>query len=103
MLVDAAGTDLVLVGDSLGMVIQGHDTTVPVTVDDVIYNWNNRGSKAIEVFAAELAQFDMLQIVTSKKANTNSKGEAFRGLKHFYGGGAREKGSTVRETRGTRE
>lgn len=67
------------------------------TVDDVIYNWNNRGSKAIEVFAAELAQFDMLQIVTSKKANTNSKGEAFRGLKHFCGGGAREKGSTVRE------
>ena len=37
-LVDAAGTDLVLVGDSLGMVIQGHDTTVPVTVDDVIYH-----------------------------------------------------------------
>ncbi len=28
-LVDAARTDLVLVGDSLGMVIQGHDTTVP--------------------------------------------------------------------------
>jgi len=38
VLVDQAGTDLVLVGDSLGMVIQGHDTTVPVTVDDVIYH-----------------------------------------------------------------
>ena len=37
-LVDAAGVDLVLVGDSLGMVIQGHDTTVPVTVDDIIYH-----------------------------------------------------------------
>jgi len=37
-LVDQAGVDLVLVGDSLGMVIQGHDTTVPVTVDDVIYH-----------------------------------------------------------------
>jgi 3-methyl-2-oxobutanoate hydroxymethyltransferase len=37
-LVDAAGTDLVLVGDSLGMVVQGHDTTVPVTVDDIIYH-----------------------------------------------------------------
>ena len=37
-LVDAAGTDVVLVGDSLGMVIQGHDTTVPVTVDDVVYH-----------------------------------------------------------------
>ena len=37
-LVDAARTDLVLVGDSLGMVIQGHDTTVPVTIDDIIYH-----------------------------------------------------------------
>ena len=37
-IVDQAGTDLVLVGDSLGMVIQGHDTTVPVTVDDIIYH-----------------------------------------------------------------
>ena len=38
VLVDAAGADLVLVGDSLGMVIQGHDTTVPVTVDDIVYH-----------------------------------------------------------------
>ncbi len=38
LLVDLAGTDLVLVGDSLGMVIQGHDTTVPVTVQDIIYH-----------------------------------------------------------------
>ena len=37
-LVDQAGTDLVLVGDSLGMVIQGHDTTVPVTVENIIYH-----------------------------------------------------------------
>lgn len=37
-IVDTAGVDVVLVGDSLGMVIQGHDTTVPVTVDDVIYH-----------------------------------------------------------------
>lgn len=38
VIVDAVGTDLVLVGDSLGMVIQGHDTTVPVTVADIIYH-----------------------------------------------------------------
>ncbi|MCC7258871.1 MAG: 3-methyl-2-oxobutanoate hydroxymethyltransferase [Gammaproteobacteria bacterium] len=37
-IVDQAGTDVVLVGDSLGMVIQGHDTTVPVTVADMIYH-----------------------------------------------------------------
>ena len=36
--VDEAGVDLVLVGDSLGMVIQGHDTTVPVTLEHVIYH-----------------------------------------------------------------
>jgi 3-methyl-2-oxobutanoate hydroxymethyltransferase len=37
-LVDDADMDVVLVGDSLGMVIQGHNTTVPVTLDDVIYH-----------------------------------------------------------------
>jgi 3-methyl-2-oxobutanoate hydroxymethyltransferase len=37
-LVDLAGTDVVLVGDTLGMVIQGHDTTVPVTIEHMIYH-----------------------------------------------------------------
>lgn len=37
-LVDAADVDVVLVGDTLGMVIQGHDTTVPVTMDDMVYH-----------------------------------------------------------------
>ncbi len=37
-IVDQAGADVVLVGDSLGMVVQGHDTTVPVTVADIIYH-----------------------------------------------------------------
>jgi len=38
VLLDDADTDLVLVGDSLGMVIQGHDTTVPVTMNDIVYH-----------------------------------------------------------------
>lgn len=33
-----AGVEVILVGDSLGMVVQGHETTLPVTVDDVIYH-----------------------------------------------------------------
>ncbi|MBF0383633.1 MAG: 3-methyl-2-oxobutanoate hydroxymethyltransferase [Magnetococcales bacterium] len=37
-LVDSAGVDIILVGDSLGMVVQGHDTTLPVTMDDMIYH-----------------------------------------------------------------
>lgn len=35
---DAAGVDMVMVGDSLGMVMQGHDTTLPVTLEDMIYH-----------------------------------------------------------------
>ena len=35
---DTAGVDVVLVGDSLGMVVQGHETTLPVTVDDMLYH-----------------------------------------------------------------
>ena len=35
---DAAGVDAVLVGDSLGMVVQGCDSTLPVSVDDMVYH-----------------------------------------------------------------
>jgi len=35
---DQAGIDVILVGDSLGMVIQGHETTVPVSMDDMAYH-----------------------------------------------------------------
>jgi 3-methyl-2-oxobutanoate hydroxymethyltransferase len=38
VLLDAADIDVVLVGDSLGMVIQGRDTTVPVTMDHMVYH-----------------------------------------------------------------
>ncbi len=37
-LLDQAGVDCLLVGDSLGMVVQGHDTTVPVTMKQMIYH-----------------------------------------------------------------
>ena len=37
-LMDACGVDVVLVGDSLGMVVQGHKSTLPVTVADIVYH-----------------------------------------------------------------
>ncbi len=37
-LIDKVGVDMMLVGDSLGMVIQGHETTLPVTLRDMVYH-----------------------------------------------------------------
>ena len=37
-ILDEAGIDVLLVGDTLGMVVQGLDTTLPVTVDEIIYH-----------------------------------------------------------------
>ena len=44
---DDNGCDLILIGDSLGMVVQGHDSTLPVRVDDIVYHTANvaRGAK----------------------------------------------------------
>jgi 3-methyl-2-oxobutanoate hydroxymethyltransferase len=37
-LLEAAGIEVLLVGDSLGMVLQGHDSTLPVGIDDMVYH-----------------------------------------------------------------
>ncbi len=37
-LLDSAGIDMIIVGDSVGMVCQGHETTLPVTLDDMVYH-----------------------------------------------------------------
>jgi len=52
-LAEEAGIDILLVGDSLGMVVQGHDSTVPVTLDDIIYHAKavRRGASRTHVVA----------------------------------------------------
>lgn len=37
-MLDQAGVDAMLVGDSVGMVVQGHNSTLPVTLDEIIYH-----------------------------------------------------------------
>lgn len=39
--IEKAGTDVILVGDSLGMVVQGHESTLPVNVGDMVYHTAN--------------------------------------------------------------
>jgi 3-methyl-2-oxobutanoate hydroxymethyltransferase len=50
-LLDAAGVELLLVGDSLGNVVQGHETTLPVTLDEMVYHTRlvTRGAHALVV------------------------------------------------------
>lgn len=52
-LCDDAGVELLLVGDSLGMVVQGHETTLPVSLDEMAYHTAcvARGSKRGMVIA----------------------------------------------------
>ena len=52
-LADAAGVDLILVGDSSGMVMHGRESTVPVTLDEILFmtQWVTRGAKRPLVIA----------------------------------------------------
>lgn len=52
-LCEEAGIDCILVGDSLGMVFQGHETTLPVSLEDIIYHTKavRRGAKNSFVIA----------------------------------------------------
>jgi 3-methyl-2-oxobutanoate hydroxymethyltransferase len=50
---EEAGVEVILIGDSLGMVVQGQESTVPVTVDDMVYHTANvvRGSEKAFIVA----------------------------------------------------
>ncbi|MCL4316598.1 MAG: 3-methyl-2-oxobutanoate hydroxymethyltransferase [Gammaproteobacteria bacterium] len=52
-LLEQAGVELLMVGDSLGMVVQGHDSTLPVMLADMIYHTRcvRRGSKTAFIVA----------------------------------------------------
>ena len=52
-LCEESGVDSLLVGDSLGMVLQGHDTTLPVTINDIAYHTGAvaRGSQRALIIA----------------------------------------------------
>ncbi|MFZ5537395.1 MAG: 3-methyl-2-oxobutanoate hydroxymethyltransferase [Pseudomonadota bacterium] len=69
-LVEAAGAEMVLVGDSLGMVVQGHDTTLPVTLDEVIYHTRcvARGLRSVAGRAVLIADLPFMSYATPEQA-----------------------------------
>ena len=70
-MMDKAQIDTILIGDSLGMVVQGHDSTLPVSVDDMAYHTANiaRSNK----HALILADLPFMSYVTLPEAVANSR------------------------------
>ncbi len=52
-LMNDAGVEVILVGDSLGMVLQGHDNTLPVTMADMVYHTQcvHRGNRSVFIMS----------------------------------------------------
>ncbi len=61
-LLEAQGVDILLVGDSLGMVLQGHDTTLPVTLDEMTYHTTCVARGAKHIFIISDMPFGTFQI-----------------------------------------
>ena len=68
--ISSAGVEVILVGDSLGMVIQGHNSTLPVTMNDLIYHLKNvsRGN----INSHLMADMPFMSYSTTDKALTNA-------------------------------
>ena len=90
---EAAGVEMLLVGDSLGMVIQGHETTLPVSVDDVAYHVRAVAKGARRALIVADMPFGSYQA---------SAEDAFRCAARFLGAGAQmvklEGGRSMHET-----
>ena len=67
---DSEGIDVLLVGDSLGMVLQGHDDTLPVTIEDIAYHTRcvRRGIKR----ALLIADMPFMSYATPEQTMTNA-------------------------------
>jgi len=69
-ILDEAGVDIMLVGDSLGMVVQGKESTLPVTVDEMVYH--SRCVSAGNRRAFLLADMPFMSYPTPEQAVSNA-------------------------------
>lgn len=69
-LLDRAGIDVILVGDSLGMVIQGYTSTLPVTMDEMVYHSRIVGQARTRAFL--VADLPFASYVTPEMAVQNA-------------------------------
>jgi 3-methyl-2-oxobutanoate hydroxymethyltransferase len=75
-IVDDAGVDLILVGDSLGMVVQGHDNTLKVTLDQIIYHTEIVARAAKRAFV--VADMPFMSFQVSRKKTVENVGRVIK-------------------------
>ena len=81
-LVDAAGIEGILVGDSMSMVVQGHATTLPVTLDEMIYHAEMVGravQRALVVVDMPFPTTTSAPYKADRERRANSQGDALPG------------------------
>jgi 3-methyl-2-oxobutanoate hydroxymethyltransferase len=75
-IVDDAGVDLILVGDSLGMVVQGHENTLKVTLDHIIYHTEIVARAAKRAFV--IADMPFMSFQVSRKKTVENVGRVIK-------------------------
>ncbi len=75
-LLDQAGIDIILVGDTLGQFVQGHDNPLPVTVDDVVYHL--RAVNRVTRSALVAGDMPFLSFQTSQEAALRNAGRLIK-------------------------
>ncbi|KAK9826800.1 hypothetical protein WJX81_002217 [Elliptochloris bilobata] len=91
--VDAAGIDMLLVGDSVGMVVHGHDTTLPVTLEDMLLHCRavSRGARRpLLVGDLPFGSYEASPEMAVRSAVRLLKEGTMDAVKLEGGGGARE-------------
>jgi 3-methyl-2-oxobutanoate hydroxymethyltransferase len=86
---EGAGVDVLLVGDSLGMVLQGHATTVPVTLDHMVYH--SRCVSRVSERALVIADMPFMRYASPERALAAAErlmGEGGAGMVKLEGAGA---------------
>jgi len=78
-LLEDAGVEVLLVGDSLGMVIQGHESTLPVTVSDMVYHAScvaRAGRRALRIVDMPFMSYSTVHSALANAARLMSEGGA---------------------------
>ncbi|MET0341466.1 MAG: 3-methyl-2-oxobutanoate hydroxymethyltransferase [Polyangiales bacterium] len=96
-MIDEGGADMLLVGDSLGMVVQGLDSTLPVTVDEVIYHCRAVGRGARRALVVADMPFMSWQLSTEQALKNAARFLSEGGVQAVNLEGGAEAADTIRK------